>query len=196
MRSLVALAAVAIACQKPPAPIASEAAAPVSSSSSSCASTVASYDALVAAGGACASDADCLCFNGGVSQKTPCGGVTDKASAAKLDKLVGDYESGHCDSLMCAAQICTPSCNAGKCVNAPPAAITWTSCANDAECTYVSLGCCDTTPVNRAHVADAKRKLERSGHPYCPPKSACGPSSDGTWAGAPGKCTAGNCVLR
>ncbi len=39
-----------------------------------------------------------------------------------------------------------------------------------------------------------QRKLDQSGHPYCPPKSACGPSADGTWAGAPGKCRAGACV--
>jgi hypothetical protein len=197
-------AVVALACQKPPPPIANESGAPASS----CASTIAAYDALVSSGGTCASDADCVCFNGGVSKTTPCGGATDKASAAKLDKLVKDYETAQCDALMCAAVMCTPSCKAGHCANEPAAVIaptvadaaapttSWTACLSDLDCTYVSLGCCDTTPVNRAHVADAKHKLERSGHPYCPPKSACGPGTDGTWAGAPGKCAAGNCVLR
>jgi hypothetical protein len=178
----------------------------------SCASTVAAYDGLVAAGGACSADADCACFNGGVSTKSACGGVTDHATAAKLEKLTTDYEHGRCDALSCAATLCSPACSAGRCVNAgetrpvatvasatsAPTATTasWTSCTSDADCTYVSLGCCDTTPVNRAHVKDAQRKLDQSGHPHCPPKAACGPSADGTWSGAPGKCTAGSCVLR
>ncbi|HEY2365741.1 MAG TPA: hypothetical protein VGH87_05110, partial [Polyangiaceae bacterium] len=94
----------------------------------------------------------------------------------------------------------TPSCNSGHCANGPPAAVaasrSWTSCTTDADCTYASLGCCDTTPVNRAHAADMQRKLEHTGHPWCPVKAACGPSTNGTWSGAPGKCTAGDCVLR
>jgi hypothetical protein len=207
MRAFVAVAAIAFACQKT-APPPAEAGA--TTTTTTCAATVASYDTIVAAGGVCTTSADCVCFNGGVSQKTPCGGATDKVSAAKLDKLIKDYESAHCDALMCAAMICTPTCNAGHCTGDAPAVITppvvvvdasapstsWTACASDLDCTYVSLGCCDTTPVNRAHADEAKRKLERSGHPYCPPKTACGPSADGTWAGAPGKCAAGNCVLR
>ncbi|HEX4512800.1 MAG TPA: hypothetical protein VGH87_03275 [Polyangiaceae bacterium] len=83
----------------------------------SCASTLASYDALVAAGGACTTNADCECFNGGVSPKTPCGGVTDKATATKLGALITDYEAAHCSSLMCAAFTCKPACNAGRCTN-------------------------------------------------------------------------------
>ena len=113
MRSLAALVIVAVACHKPPATT-TEAGAPAS-----CAKTVAEYDALVAAGGACSTDADCECFNGGVSQKTPCGGVTDKITAAKLGKLISDYETAHCDSLMCAASICKPMCKSSHCVNAP-----------------------------------------------------------------------------
>ena len=203
MRSLAAFVLGALACNKP-APPSADAGAPATS----CSAVVASYDALLALGGACATDADCACAKGGVSPAAPCGHVTDKVTAAKLDALGSEYEAAHCDALMCAAWMCTPSCSAGRCVNSPPAPVvsavvdaaapstSWTACASDLDCTYVSLGCCDTTPVNRAHVADAKRKLERSGHPYCPPKAACGPSPDGTWSGAPGKCSAGNCVLR
>lgn len=84
----------------------------------SCSATISSYDALVASGGACATDADCSCFNGGVSQKTPCGGVTDKATEAKLEPLITAYQNGHCNALMCAASMCMPSCSAGRCVNA------------------------------------------------------------------------------
>ena len=199
MRSAVVVAFV-LACRSP-APVVVVDAAPASS----CASVVASYDGLVASGGACASDGDCECFQGGVSPKSACGGVTDRATAAKLETLRADYEHGACDALSCAGWVCTPACRAGKCVSASDVAAapsasapsaSWTTCSSDADCTYVSLGCCDTTPVNRAHVADAKRKLERSGRPYCPPKTACGPSADGTWAGAPGKCSGGSCVLR
>ncbi len=206
MRSLALVVLVFAACTKAAPTAVAEAAAPSGSSAATappCGSTLASYDALVASGGACTADADCTCFNGGVSTKTPCGGVTDKATAVKLETLTTDYESGHCNGLSCAAYTCIAACNAGRCVNnphvtAPPVDTTtsWTACASDLDCTYVSLGCCDTTPVNRAYVADAKRKLERSGRPYCPPKTACGPGADGTWAGAPGKCTAGNCGLR
>jgi len=205
MRALAASVLFAVACNKPAAPTA-DAGAPATS----CSAVVASYDALLTAGGACATDADCACAKGGVSPAAPCGRVTDKVTAAKLDALGADYEAAHCDALMCAAWMCTPACSAGRCVNSPPVPVadaapakltsaptnSWTACTSDADCTYVSLGCCDTTPVNRSHVADAKRKLERSGRPYCPPKTACGPSADGTWSGAPGKCAAGSCVLR
>jgi len=87
-------------------------------STSSCSATISSYDALVASGGACKTDADCACFNGGVSQKTPCGGVTDKATEAKLEPLITAYQNGHCNALMCAASMCMPKCSAGRCANA------------------------------------------------------------------------------
>lgn len=70
----------------------------------------------------------------------------------------------------------------------------WARCRTDADCTYVSLGCCDTTPVARAHAPEAQQMLAASGRPFCPPKAACGPSVDGTWSGAPGKCSRGVCA--
>jgi hypothetical protein len=79
--------------------------------------------------------------------------------------------------------------------SAGPRHPTWAACENDADCTYVSLGCCDTTPVNRSHAVEAQRELDASGRPHCAPKTACGPSKDGTWAGAPGKCRAGSCAM-
>lgn len=66
-------------------------------------------------------------------------------------------------------------------------------CVKDADCTFVSLGCCEVTPVARAHAAEASRKLEASGRPFCAPKAACGPGPDGTFAGTAGKCTKGAC---
>jgi hypothetical protein len=88
------------------------------SSSTACAAIVAKYDGLVATGGACAADGDCACFNGGVSPKTPCGGVSDHTSAANLDQLRAEYTSAHCSGkINCAAWACAPKCNAGHCEN-------------------------------------------------------------------------------
>ncbi len=69
----------------------------------------------------------------------------------------------------------------------------WARCEKDADCTFVALGCCDITPVARARAAEAQRKLEASGRPYCAPKAACGPGPDGTFAGTAGRCTKGAC---
>lgn len=71
----------------------------------------------------------------------------------------------------------------------------WTTCAKDAECTVASMGCCDETPVNRAHYAELKKAFEDAGRRYCPPKDACGPGIHGTWDGEPGKCTAKVCAM-
>jgi len=76
-----------VACRQPTATTSDAG----SVSTSSCSATISSYDALVASGGACSTDADCACFNGGVSQKTPCGGVTDKATFMKADIFESDY---------------------------------------------------------------------------------------------------------
>lgn len=70
----------------------------------------------------------------------------------------------------------------------------WGTCQRDDECTFVSLGCCSTTPVNRTFSEPAMAALEASGAPYCPVKTACGPGSDGTFAGTPGACIAGRCA--
>ncbi len=69
----------------------------------------------------------------------------------------------------------------------------WSACQRDDECTFVSLGCCSTTPVNRAFSAQAMAALEASGARFCPVKQLCGPGVDGTFAGTPGKCVAGRC---
>lgn len=77
--------------------------------------------------------------------------------------------------------------------SAPPSPA-WDACKSDAECTFVSLGCCETTPVNRAHAGEMQKKLDASGKAYCPPKTACGPGPDGTWNGTPGVCRNGVCA--
>ncbi len=78
---------------------------------------------------------------------------------------------------------------------APVIPADWKTCASDAECTFVGLGCCDVSPVNRAHADAAQRQLSESGRHYCPVRAACGPGPGGTWAGAPGGCQAGVCAF-
>ena len=69
----------------------------------------------------------------------------------------------------------------------------FTVCSKSADCTIVSLGCCDETAVNRTHTKELRAALEASHRPYCSVKSACGPGKDGTWDGEPGACIAGHC---
>jgi hypothetical protein len=77
-------------------------------------------NAAVAAGGSCTTDTGCTCFNGGVSPKYGCGGVTDKATATKIEAIAREFAAGSCKSgINCAAWSCQPICTAGKCVNGP-----------------------------------------------------------------------------
>ncbi|MFO0633890.1 MAG: hypothetical protein U0168_13660 [Nannocystaceae bacterium] len=69
----------------------------------------------------------------------------------------------------------------------------WQRCDADRECTFVALGCCDTTPVLRTRAKAANERLQASGRPECPVKTACGPGADGTWIGTPGKCIDRRC---
>ncbi len=114
---------VSIACRKDVSahgdPVAVEAGAATGhDAGASCASIVSSYDALVAAGGACKADGDCACFSGGVSPKSGCGGVTDRATRTKLESLARDFADAKCGSHMaCAAWQCAPVCQARKCGN-------------------------------------------------------------------------------
>jgi hypothetical protein len=66
----------------------------------------------------CKKDADCGCFDVGVS-RTPgseCGGVVEKAIAQKLDPLVKAAKKESCQtSAMCEAWTCDPMCEAGQC---------------------------------------------------------------------------------
>lgn len=70
----------------------------------------------------------------------------------------------------------------------------WSRCSKDAECTFVSLGCCDTTPVNRTYATQAQKRLDESGRPYCAVKAACGEGLDGTWAKTAGRCVNRRCA--
>lgn len=93
------------------------------------------------------------------------------------------------------APVATPTGEPAPSASVPDAGASGaqTACVSDADCTFVSLGCCSTTPVNRASAAAVKMRLAASGLPYCAVKAACGPGPDGTWEGAPGTCMRGAC---
>jgi hypothetical protein len=71
---------------------------------------------LAAAPGTCKADADCDCFPGAVASGFACGGMTDKATAAKLHEIFREFRSNKCRGPNCAPQACVPKCKDGKCV--------------------------------------------------------------------------------
>ena len=71
--------------------------------------------ALAAASLACTTDADCGCFNGGVSEQAGCGGVAAKPSVATLEAIRTEFLAS-CDmALQCAAWVCSPRCAEERC---------------------------------------------------------------------------------
>jgi hypothetical protein len=97
------------------------------SSAPACGDRVDAFEQALASSGAgtCTTDTDCRCFPGGVSQKHGCGGVTDTKTTEKLTSVANDYLAAGCTSgIDCAAWMCTPSCQGGKCTNAPPPKMT------------------------------------------------------------------------
>lgn len=77
---------------------------------------------LVGATYTCKKDADCGCFDVGVS-RTPgseCGGVVEKTIAKKLDTIAKAAKKESCaTSAMCEAWTCDPACEDGQCRKSP-----------------------------------------------------------------------------
>lgn len=70
----------------------------------------------------CKKDADCGCFEVGVSRMpgSECGGVVEKSIAKKLDPLATAAKKESCaTSAMCEAWTCDPVCDEGQCRKAP-----------------------------------------------------------------------------
>lgn len=86
-----------------------------------CVVTAAAFDKeLETMDRSCQSDADCVCYPGGVSEKAGCGGVTNKASAEKLYELSRQFHDDGCRHvLQCAPRPCKTKCDAGQCIEAP-----------------------------------------------------------------------------
>lgn len=70
---------------------------------------------LAAAPGTCKADADCDCFPGAVADGHVCGGITDKATAAKLHDIFREFRAAKCRGPNCAPQACKPQCKDGRC---------------------------------------------------------------------------------
>lgn len=119
------------ACRKEPA-------------SPSCSDRVKTFEEALAAPGAgnCSTDADCKCFRGGVSEKHGCGGITDAKTNDALVSIAKDYDGAQCKSgINCAAWSCSPSCQSGKCTNAPPPPPTSPTSTAKPEAAEAGLSC-------------------------------------------------------
>jgi hypothetical protein len=65
---------------------------------------------------ACASDAACVCYPGGVESVTACGGVSDTEAAAEVARLQAEFRQNRCDyGVNCAPRECRAACVQGRC---------------------------------------------------------------------------------
>ncbi|HLD45436.1 MAG TPA: hypothetical protein VJC18_08375 [bacterium] len=71
--------------------------------------------------GHCLQDSECACFDAGGYLSTPCGGVTDRYTAVKMNELIKLSIANKCGpAVACAPWLCQPVCKAGFCVNKEP----------------------------------------------------------------------------
>lgn len=82
-----------------------------------CATVVSRMRAVVARlPSACASDAECMCYPGGIGAVTGCGGVSDPATAAEVARIQAEFRQSRCDySVSCAPRECRAACMQGRC---------------------------------------------------------------------------------
>lgn len=74
-----------------------------------------------AGSGTCKVDSDCATFAGGLDREAKCGGVTDKATAQKLQPIAEEWQRAGCRyEWNCAPQSFQPTCDAGVCVGHRP----------------------------------------------------------------------------
>jgi hypothetical protein len=72
---------------------------------------------LASASGACATDADCGCYNPVVAE-AGCGGVTDQHTAVALGELQTEFLASGCDwPHQCGPWACEPRCDDGRCAH-------------------------------------------------------------------------------
>jgi hypothetical protein len=61
----------------------------------------------------CASAKDCACYG---AEGGGCGGVTDSATAKRLEPISSEFHANKCRyDVLCAAWACAPQCNNGRC---------------------------------------------------------------------------------
>lgn len=116
VRASLLLLGLLVACRK-------ESSTQTTTNPPGCSDRVSAFESALStpSAGSCAQDTDCKCYPGGVSKTHGCGGVTDTATSEKLASIAADYLKDGCQSgIDCAAWMCTPSCQSGKCTNTPP----------------------------------------------------------------------------
>lgn len=94
-----------------------------SSGAPSCGDRVDAFEEALASpsAGTCEADSDCRCYPGGISKMHGCGGITDAKTGEKLASIAAEHMKAGCKSgIDCAAWMCMPSCQRGKCTDAPP----------------------------------------------------------------------------
>jgi hypothetical protein len=65
----------------------------------------------------CTTAADCACYPGGIGQRSGCGGVTGRETAARLGEIAQRYLAAGCrHTQLCAPWACAPRCESGSCV--------------------------------------------------------------------------------
>ena len=119
---LFILALALAACSSPAQPGAPEprvADPPTGAPPDPCAQVIADYDRILSeAPVRCASDSDCACYSGGVSDRKGCGGVDHRDKAGRLDAARERFRAAGCRATIhCAAWMCQPVCDNGSCVN-------------------------------------------------------------------------------
>jgi hypothetical protein len=64
----------------------------------------------------CQAASDCACYNPVGGKELGCGGVTDAATAKRLEAIQADFFAASCEfETHCAAWICAPRCESGHC---------------------------------------------------------------------------------
>jgi hypothetical protein len=113
----------AAATDEPKAEASSEPAAEEKKPLSVCDQAIADFDkTLQEASYECKKDADCGCFEAGLSRKpgNECGGVTDKAAAKKLADITKASKKDACSNgAMCEPWTCVPICEESRCQKGP-----------------------------------------------------------------------------
>jgi len=117
---LLVLLTIGLGCSNdPPAARESGGAKPAApaGSADACAEIRRRFDAALATRtDACATDADCGCYNPVAGPHLGCGGVTDAATVARLAAIQQEFHAKQCAwTHNCAAWACAPKCVSKRC---------------------------------------------------------------------------------
>jgi hypothetical protein len=70
----------------------------------------------------CETDADCVCYPGGIEAVTGCGRESDRETSSRISELTREFDRLRCDwGVDCAPRRCESACVDGKCASRPRA---------------------------------------------------------------------------